>query len=538
MGSAVDSEAAHRRAWWTLRAAALVNGPAELLDFLIPLWAGPVLGASGIQVGLLVGTELAVSVAARPVAGVLADTGERRVVAAAGAVLSALSCLGYAAATSMAVALAAAAVGGVGGALFWVAVRAIVGEQLGVDAGVYPRLMSWQETGAWVAFLAGLSLLPVLGHRAVFLACAAACLLAALALTVAAPPRLPRTRAHPGQLGQLGRRLRPMLVAVAATMTAESAIGMLLLLQLQRGFGLDTVQVALVFLPGALAMSMLPGPVHRLVLRHGRRRVLCTAFLGSAVFAAALSLAPPPGVIAVLWVLSGAAWAAVMPIQQAVIAEASGGRLGRGFGLYESASLIGGAAGAVTAGILYDTTTWTAACLVFAAVLLTGAVLLPLAVRRLRVPDRPTPHIPGSEPGSAPGNGPVATGPTPAPNTDPTPPPAPPPPPSGQHAGTPRKTPRRRLVELGQHATLVTVTHLVLAAAGLSWLADLVTTHDLVALLLSGGRNDLDGVPALVYGAGRLWVIILVLDVLWTTWTVLRTLTGRRSHPDPGRRPG
>jgi DHA1 family multidrug resistance protein-like MFS transporter len=531
MGSAVDSGAAHRRAWWTLRAAALVNGPAELLDFLIPLWAGPVLGASGIQVGLLVGTELAVSVAARPVAGVLADTGERRLVAAAGAVLSALSCLGYAAATSMGMALVAAAVGGVGGALFWVAVRAIVGEQLRVDAGVYPRLMSWQETGAWVAFLAGLSLLPVLGHRAVFLACAAACLLAALALTVAAPAQLPRTRAHAGQPGQLGRRLRPMLVAVAATMTAESAIGMLLLLQLQRGFGLDTVQIALVFLPGALAMSMLPGPVHRLVLRHGRRRVIRTAFLASAVFAAALSLAPPPGVIAVLWVLSGAAWAAVLPIQQAVIAEASGGRLGRGFGLYESASLIGGAAGAVTAGILYDTTTWTAACLVFAAVLLTGAVLLPVAVRRLRVSDRPSHHTPGSPPG----DGPLATGPTPAPDTDPTPGPAAPPPPSGQRTGTSPKTPRRRLVELGQHATLVTVTHLVLAAAGLSWLADLVSTHDLGALVLSGGRNDLEGVPAFLYGAGRLWVIILVLDVVWTTWTVLRTLTDRRSPPEPGR---
>jgi len=58
MGSAVDSVAAYRRAWWTLRAAALVNGLAELLDFLIPLWAGPVLGASGTQVNLLVGTEL------------------------------------------------------------------------------------------------------------------------------------------------------------------------------------------------------------------------------------------------------------------------------------------------------------------------------------------------------------------------------------------------------------------------------------------------------------------------------------------------
>jgi hypothetical protein len=42
----------------------------------------------------------------------------------------------------------------------------------------------------------------------------------------------------------------------------------------------------------------------------------------------------------------------------------------------------------------------------------------------------------------------------------------------------------------------------------------------------------LRGVPAFVYGAGRLWVIILVLDVLWTTWTVLRMVTGRRPPPD------
>ena len=44
--------------------------------------------------------------------------------------------------------------------------------------------------------------------------------------------------------------------------------------------------------------------------------------------------------------------------------------------------------------------------------------------------------------------------------------------------------------------------------------------------------------PASVYGVRRLRVIILVLDVLWTTWTVLRMVTDRRPPPDPGRRPG
>ncbi len=92
-----------------LLAAAFTNGPAELIDFLIPLWAGRALGAG------------------------LAD--------------------------STAIAFAAAVLGGVGGALLWVSLRATIRERLDSNSGVFFRLMSVQETGAWVAFVAGLPLL-------------------------------------------------------------------------------------------------------------------------------------------------------------------------------------------------------------------------------------------------------------------------------------------------------------------------------------------------------------------------------------------
>ena len=82
--------------------AALTNGPGELIDFLLPLWAGLVLDATATEVGILLALELAVSLVARPLAGVLADTRERRTVAAVGALLYAAACVGYAAAGSLA----------------------------------------------------------------------------------------------------------------------------------------------------------------------------------------------------------------------------------------------------------------------------------------------------------------------------------------------------------------------------------------------------------------------------------------------------
>lgn len=125
-----------------LLAGGFTNGPAELIDFLIPLWAGITLDVGASQIGFLVAADLIVSVLARPAATWLADTRERRTLAGIGAVLYVLSCGGYAIADSMAIASLAAVLGGVGGALLWVSLRAIIGERLSTDSSVFARLMS------------------------------------------------------------------------------------------------------------------------------------------------------------------------------------------------------------------------------------------------------------------------------------------------------------------------------------------------------------------------------------------------------------
>ncbi|WBB61655.1 MFS transporter [Streptomyces sp. WMMC500] len=404
-----------------LLAATLVGGPYELIDFVLPLWAGAEIGLGAAGVGALLAVELVFSVLVRPVAGVLADRYERTVVAAAGAALYAVSAAGYALAGGAPAAWAAAAAGGVGGALLWVAVRALAGERLAEDSSVYPRLFAAQETGSWVAFVAGMTLIGQIDYRGVFLGCAAACAAAAVALLTA-----PRGPAHGGAgrdegdggdgghgrddghgrdgagsgpgagaaaagLGSVGRRLRPMLLAVAFTMTAEATVSLLLLLHLQREFDLGVVEVAYVFLPGAIAMSAAAEQLHGLVVRFGRRRALTAASVSGAGFAAGLAWAPHPSVIAGLWILSGLSWAVVLPVQQAVIVEASPGRTGRAMGVYESASLLGSLAGALAAGVLYEGADWTVACLAASATLLAGAVVVPRAVRSLGVADVPPP---------------------------------------------------------------------------------------------------------------------------------------------------
>lgn len=385
-----------------LVAGGVTNGPAELLDFLIPLWAGVALDAEPAEVGFLVAVELLVSVVSRPIAGWLADVRERKTLAGMGALLYGVSCGGYALADSLAVAYAAAALGGIGGALLWVSLRAMAAEHLHADSGVFARLMSFQETGTGVAFVAGLLLLGWTdSFPAVFLACAAACLMGALILF--ASPRRLRDESNVEADGvrhtfqdrrSLVGTLQPMLVAVAVTAMAETTIAILLLLHLQRGFGLGIIEIAYVFLPGAIAMGVLPPVLHKVVLRIGRRAAMASGSVLSSAFAISLAWAPGPVVIAVLWILCGVAWAMVIPIEQAVVAERRPDRVGTAMGIYTAATLIGAAAGASAAGLLYAGTSWNIACFAAGLIILSGAVLGPWAISRLGVADKPRTRVP------------------------------------------------------------------------------------------------------------------------------------------------
>ncbi|HCM94108.1 MAG TPA: MFS transporter [Glutamicibacter sp.] len=485
--------------------AALVGGPADLLDFLIPLWAGAVLGLNATVIGMLVATELFVSFAARFPAGLLADMWERRIIVATGAVLYGLSCAGYALSTGPAMAFFSAVLGGLGGALFWVALQAIVSESAGSDSFAFPKLMTWQETGSWVAFVAGLTLIGSLNFQGVFLAASGACFVSAVMIATA--PRRPAASSKRTESDFPTQRLRPMLLATALTSLAEAAIGLLLLLHLQGAFDLDVVSIALVFLPGAIVMSLIPGPAHRITMRIGRHRVAAIAALSSATFAFTLAFAPSPLPIAALWILSAAAWAAIIPIEQSVIAEVARERGGKGFGLYESAKLAGAGVGALVAGVSYETTSWQVACILFASVIAAGAIVTPWAVRRsgaANVPrDEPSPVTAPAVSTSEEMNTPGPQAWQPEHNQE-------------EKMMATTKADNSKLTGLGWHLLIFAIAQIALAFTGMSWIVDSFSTNDFGEHLASGGRPELEGIPSFLYGAGKIWVIFFVIDVIWT----------------------
>ncbi|MET4136721.1 MFS transporter [Pseudarthrobacter sp. PvP090] len=374
-------------------AATFVGGSAELVDFLIPLWGETQLGLAPGAIGALVAVELVVSVIARPVSGWLVDTRVRTRVAAAGALLYAVSCGGYALASSLPLAFAAAGVGGVGGAFFWIAVRAIAAEDLDLDSGSMAGMLSSEALGSWSFWIPAMVLLPLVGFGGVFGTLSIVCIAAAVLLLRVPRFLVPPQGQPPGGIRGDGRRLAPLLAVASVTAVAEAGVSLLLLLHLQNALGLEVYQIALIYLPGGIVLTVMPRVLHRFVERRGRRTGYVIASVASAGTAAGLSFTPSPVVIAALWVLTSASWAILLPIQRAVVAEVNGHRVGRGLSLLTNFEMLGAAAGALIAGLLYEGGSWQLSCLIFAGIILSGTVLGPLALRKLGVRDRPGPDV-------------------------------------------------------------------------------------------------------------------------------------------------
>ena len=536
-----------RRERRTLDSAILTSGTEQVVDFVLPLFAGAVLGLSAWETGLLIAASDLMAFLIRPMAGVVVDRADRAVVAALGAGALAVGCGLYALATGLPLALIAAAVTGGAGAFLWVAIRAIIGERLHADSSVFAKLVEAEETGGWLILVPAVVLLSVAGYRWVFVGIALCCLVAAEELfrsrrqedPSADDVALAGADLSSVSLRDLGRSLRPMLLVIVATMTAEAAISLLLILHLQRGFGLVAVEVAYIFLPGAIAMSVLPTFLHRMVVRLGRRAMLMLGSVASALFALGLAFAPSPPWIAALWVLSAVAWSVVIPVQQAVVAEAAGrAHLGRGLSLYEAACLAGAFLGSLAAGVLYESGGLFLTCVVCAIVISSGAALIPAAVSRLGVANYPEP-VP--EPASAESsdlsesskesskvetsmnenlrdvqgetaNSENSESSDPA-NSN-----------SGANASKSQKSRRELLTDLAAHSGLLAVALLIAWAAVPGFVLSSILgvggeTPNIIAAVrgLFDGASDFSTV---VLAALRVWFVVYVIDVIWTAWKV------------------
>lgn len=381
-------------------AGALAGAPAEVVDFVLPLWAAAHLRLGAVAVGALIAVEALASVAGRFWAGPLADRFERRRVAAAGALISAAAFAGYAGSTSWWQAAVSAGVGGAGGALFWVALRALVAQTATDRRWAYARLLAAEGQGALVGYLLVFSLLGQERFEAVFLCGAAAFAVAAVvvarggsAVTASAPgadsPGASAAvdagaaeAAAAAATSSPHRRRSPMLVTAGTTAAAEAAIWLLLVLELTRQ-GLEPQAVAWVFAPGFVLFVLLPEPLQRLTARVAPVTLLRAGSLASAALAVTMAVSPRPAAIGAVWAGLAVCLAALIPAEQTLVAGDGDDGLGRAMAGYENARLVGAGAGALLAGPVLQLAGWLPACLFAGGLALAGAALAGPAVRAL-----------------------------------------------------------------------------------------------------------------------------------------------------------
>ncbi|EKU46247.1 MFS transporter [Brevibacterium casei] len=482
-------------------AAAFFSGPAELLEFVLPLAAAQVLGATPAQTGALLAVQFLVSLLVRPVAGVLVDrAGSERgtlLLAAAGAGCGGLSFGLYAAATTLPPAFAAAGLGGLGGAYFWVAVRAHIASRIDSGDDRFAALMESESSGAWIAFLAGIPLFQIAGAQAMFLACAASCFVAGVLLALTAltgsgrltgTDRLVARPLTPVDARNLLRSLRRILVLAGVVAFAEGIVSLLLILHLIGQLGFDLGAIALVYLPGAIVLSIAPKPLHRRVRRVPPHRILLVGLGCSAVFAAALVVRPGPVAVAVLWILSALCFSLLVPLLERLVAEVSGGHAGRGFGWYQSADLLGSAAGALAAGLLFGAGLWEVATIGAGLLLVVSGVLGRRSLRSFAA---------------------VATAP------EHTPPPQ-------HHDQGKGLSPamKRTATTLAVHLGIYAVAQIVFAVVAQSWPWEVITGGTSVTTLLTWNAEG-SQLQRLVGSVSRIWTIVVLVDIVWSGYRML-----------------
>ncbi|MBF4623229.1 MFS transporter [Clavibacter sp. VKM Ac-2872] len=498
-----------------LFSAGIMGGLEDLIDFLLPLWAGIALELSPSVIGIILAVELAVAFALRPVAGRAVDRGAGPLLAAGGATLYAGGIMLMTFAHGLDAFLFSAILLGAGSAFFWVPLRAHVATQREAHSS-FSALTSAEGTGVWVAYVLALSLLPVLDYRGVLALGAAAAAVAALSILRASGRRrirsdssTPRVHAS-GDAGPdsgLAAQRRRLSAVVVLVSFVEAAASIYLLLRLQNAFGLDIMQIVWVYVPGLIAYSIAPFTGQSVIRVLGERTVVVVALLLSAGGILLLTLDAREIALAAGWAMMCWSWGWLNPVQQATAVRIYPGTVGRAVGRYESWTLIGGAAGAVCGGFALDSNSpgWVAGAAV--TICLVCVAVVPGLYYR-RVGSKHAPESPGGSRGTAEEkimlsdqldrDGHQVT----APDDDPSP--------VASQVST--KDERRSPASVALiHATIYGLVQIPLIAADLSWYRDMFTAGRFVW----GRESHADLLSNALYTGNMVWGAFVLWDLAW-----------------------
>lgn len=177
------------------------------------------------------------------------------------------------------------------------------------------------------------------------------------------------------------RGLAPVITLTGVTALTQSSLLLLAMFQLQRGLSMEIQDVGLILGPGYLLFVVAAAKSHRVASVLGMTRTLYVSLGAAATMAALLSVAEGAVGVAVAWCAAAVGLGLALPVERAVVAKRSQGRVGRAFGMHGVAALGGSSLGAALAGWMFDSVPWLVACSVIAALTVFGLLLVASATR-------------------------------------------------------------------------------------------------------------------------------------------------------------
>jgi DHA1 family multidrug resistance protein-like MFS transporter len=384
-----------------------VSLPFGILMFALPL-VGREMGASALEIGGLFSIFALMLVIVRPLVGHGLDRFGRRPFLIAGLLGYALANAGYALATDLRGLYVARLAQGLGSGLMWLAAYAIVADLAPADhrGGRYGQVEEMASRGGIAGALVGFTLLGFFGRgdvetgirggwQILFGIYTIAALIGVVIAWRGVPETHQRSMAVPASTAagvtdhprperpwQLPGQLRILMGIVLLTSSASALLAPILMIYLRDHVTGDLFQLGWAYLPAALVGAVLPSRFGRLSDRYGRRPPMAGALLTGAAISLLIPGLRSLWLLALLWVLEAAAFAAAVPAEEALVVDIAGAdRRGTAFGYYTAAAGLGAVVGPLLGGWIYDTFTASWAFRANALMLGVGAALILLLIR-------------------------------------------------------------------------------------------------------------------------------------------------------------